>query len=161
MTYRDRARGERTLSPNLTPLLDVILQLIVFFMMLIHFGAQLEGGSISVRLPRTPSALPGTDLPLERLVISVDVEGRLIFEDSILDGESAKVWWAEQGRVRRKGRAILGIDEIEGPVDELPTLVVVRADRDAGYGAVRAVLANAQEEGFAHFSLITTRSREP
>ena len=32
------------LNPNLTPLLDVVLQLITFFMMLVHFGTQAGGG---------------------------------------------------------------------------------------------------------------------
>lgn len=161
MAYRDRNKSEGALSPNLTPLLDVILQLIVFFMMLIHFGTQLEGASVAVRLPRTPSALPGSDLPLERLVVSVDPDGRLIFEKTILDEASAKVWWAEQAKIRKSGREILGVGTVEGPVTELPTLVVVRADREASYGAVRRMLSAAQEEGFARFSLVTLRSRTP
>ena len=32
-------------NPNLTPLLDVVLQLITFFMMLVHFGTRLEGST--------------------------------------------------------------------------------------------------------------------
>ena len=46
-----RAAIERAASsvanPNLTPLLDVVLQLITFFMMLVHFGSRLEGSTRS------------------------------------------------------------------------------------------------------------------
>ena len=35
--------------------------------------------------------------------------------------------------------------------------MIVRADRAASYGAVRRTLATAQEQGFAHFSLVVLR----
>ena len=46
MAYRNRSRGEGAFQLNLTPLLDVVLQLITFFMMLIHFGTKIEGAAI-------------------------------------------------------------------------------------------------------------------
>ena len=54
--------GDGGFNLNLTPLLDVVLQLITFFMMLIHFGTKLEGATKAVRLPVAPAALPGADL---------------------------------------------------------------------------------------------------
>ena len=45
--------------------------------------------------------------------------------------------------------------------DELPTVVILRADRDASYGTVRRTLAEAQERGFAHFSLVVLRRDQP
>ena len=55
MPRRHRDRSEGMMNPNLTPLLDVVLQLITFFMMLIHFGSQLEGESKAIRLPTAPA----------------------------------------------------------------------------------------------------------
>ena len=52
-----RPSPSHSLNPNLTPLLDLVLQLITFFMMLIHFGNQLEGETRAVRLPVAPAAL--------------------------------------------------------------------------------------------------------
>jgi biopolymer transport protein ExbD len=130
-------------------------------MMLIHFGTKLEGENLKVRLPRTPAALPGADLPIERLVVAIDSDGRLLFEGSSYDEASAKVWWAAQAKTRKKGQEILGVPNAEAPATELPTLVVVRADREASYGTVRRMLSAAQEEGFARFSLVTLRSRKP
>lgn len=141
---------------NLTPLLDVVLQLITFFMMLIHFGTRLEASTRAVKLPVAPAALPGADLALDRLTVVVDDRGRLLAgKDEALEGPAAETWWAEQAALRRGGQETLG-----GPADELPTVVVVRADRLASYGAVRRALASAQQRGFAHFSLVVLRSLE-
>src|SRR4051812_40850054 len=151
MPRRHRDRSEGVVNLNLTPLLDVVLQLITFFMMLIHFGTKLEGASRAVRLPVAPAALPGADLALDRLVVSVDERGRLLTNagegqeragtpPEARDGPAAEAWWAEQAALRRGGQETLG-----GPVaEELPTVVIVRADRRASYGAVRRVLASAQ-----------------
>ena len=93
MAYRRRGRGgsDVVLAPNLTPLLDVVLQLITFFMMLIHFGSRLEGEARTVRLPVTPSALPGTDLAIETADISLLADEWAVIAE-LLDGLSAEQW---------------------------------------------------------------------
>jgi biopolymer transport protein ExbD len=151
-----RRRDPDTFQLNLTPLLDVVLQLITFFMMLVHFGTKIEGATKAVRLPVAPAALPGSDLGFDRLIVGIDRGGRLLVGDEPLDEEAARTWWTEQARIRRAGQESLG-----GPREELPTVVVIRADKDASYGAVRRSLTVAQQRGFAHFSLIVLRSREP
>ena len=155
---RRRVRGSfpSTFELNLTPLLDVVLQLITFFMMLVHFGSRIEGEAKSVRLPVAPAALPGGDLGLDRLVVAVDRLGRLIVGDEIRSGEASSRWWSDQARKRRDGRRILG-----GPGEEVPTLVVIRADRNAAYGDVRKILAQAQAAGFVHFTMVVLRQEKP
>jgi biopolymer transport protein ExbD len=155
MSLRERSRGGETFSLNLTPLLDVVLQLITFFMMLIHFGTKLEGATKEVRLPYAPAALPGSDLTLDRLLVAMDRSGRLLVPGGPLEGKAADAWWAEQARKRLEGQESLG-----GPAQELATVVVLRADKDASYGTVRRTLTTAQERGFAHFSLIVLRGRQ-
>jgi biopolymer transport protein ExbD len=164
------------ISPNLTPLLDVVLQLITFFMMLIHFGSKLEGANRAIRLPVAPAALPGSDLTIDRLPVAVDRQGALRIGDRALAGPEASAWWAEQAKARRAGLELLhpgrggepGTDVDPGPGassgpagDELPTVVILRGDRDASYGMVRRILAEAQERGFAQFSLVVLRSDKP
>jgi biopolymer transport protein ExbD len=146
------------LNPNLTPLLDVVLQLITFFMMLVHFGTRLEGAINTVALPRAPAALPGTDLTFDRLAVAIDTQGRLLVRGRALDADAASAWWAEQARMRRSGLEALG-DVSAQSGKELPTVVVVRADRVASYAAVQRTLAEAQDKGFAHFSLVVLRGR--
>jgi biopolymer transport protein ExbD len=146
------------LNPNLTPLLDVVLQLITFFMMLVHFGTRLEGATKAVRLPLAPAALPGSDLTFDRLSVVLDARGRLQVGGQWLDEEAAAAWWAQQAKARKTGLEALG--DRGAAAEELPTVVIVRADRAASFGAVRRTLATAQEQGFAHFSLVVLRRRE-
>jgi biopolymer transport protein ExbD len=165
---RTARRSSGILSPNLTPLLDVVLQLITFFMMLVHFGSRVEGADRRVRLPVAPAALPGSDLTFDRLAVALDARGNLRVGGQVLEGAKASAWWDAQARSRRAGVELLGPGQA-GPNggtsappaptaapggDELPTVVIVRADREASYGMVRRTLAEAQERGFANFSLV-------
>ena len=138
-----------TIELNLTPLLDVVLQLITFFMVLVYFGTKIEGGLSSIRLPIAAASLPHGNLGLDRIVVAIDRDGRLLVEGKANTKKSPETWWSEQAAKRREGRKLLG-----GPVNELGTLVVIRADRDASYGQVRKTLAQAQVAGFAHFTLV-------
>jgi biopolymer transport protein ExbD len=152
---RRRNRGGEVFNLNLTPLLDVVLQLITFFMMLIHFGTNLEGGTKEIHLPYAPAALPGLDLPLDRLVATLDARGKLVVAGNALDEKAALAWWEKEAAIRRSGQELLG-----GEVIELPTVVILRADRAAPYGTVRRTLGAAQQRGFAHFSLVVLRRPE-
>jgi biopolymer transport protein ExbD len=144
-------------NPNLTPLLDVVLQLITFFMMLVHFGTRLEGSTRLVRLPVAPAALPGSDLTFDRLAVVLDAQGRLRVRGQALDEAAAAAWWAEQAKARRAGLETLG--EPSAAAEDLATVVILRADRSTSYGAVRRTLTAAQDQGFAHFSLVVLRRR--
>src|SRR5829696_5235693 len=108
MSRRSRNRGEAKVDVNLTPLLDVVLQLITFFMMLVHFGTQIEGATAEIRLPVAPAGLPGTDLALDRMVVSIDARGALRIGDGALVGRAAEAWWGEQAERRRAGLETLG-----------------------------------------------------
>ncbi len=155
MPRRSRMASLAVATPNLTPLLDVVLQLITFFMMLVHFGTRLEGSTKAVRLPVAPAALPGSDLTFDRLAVVLDARGRLRVDGPALDEAAAALWWAEQAQARRAGLETLG--DPGAAADDLPTVVILRADRAASYGAVRRTLAAAQDQGFAHFSLVVLR----
>ena len=153
MSRRRRKRGEARVDVNLTPLLDVVLQLITFFMMLVHFGTKIEGASAEVRLPVAPAGMPGGELAVDRMVVTIDARGALVVGEKAVRGRAAAAWWLEEARRRRAGLETLG-----RPAGELPTLVIIRADKEAPYGAVRTALASAQERGFSHFTLVVLRS---
>jgi biopolymer transport protein ExbD len=142
LSHRRRPATSSVLNPNLTPLLDVVLQLITFFMMLVHFGTRLEGATRAVRLPVAPAALPGSDLTFDQLGVAMDAGGRLLVRGRALDEEAASKWWADQAKIRRAGLQALGNSQPPGD-DLLPTVVILRAD--------------AQDKGFAHFSLVVLR----
>ena len=104
---RSPHRSLGMISPNLTPLLDVVLQLITFFMMLVHFGTRLEGANRAVRLPVAPAALPGSSLTIDRLPVAIDRRGALRIGNQVLAGAEASAWWAEQANSRRAGLELL------------------------------------------------------
>ena len=102
-----------------------------------------------MRLPVAPAALPGSDLTFDRLGVAMDAQGRLLVADEALDEEAASAWWADQAKARRAGLETLG--EPAAGDDLLPTVVILRADRAASYGAVRRTLAEAQDQGLRPF----------
>jgi len=143
------------LELNLTPLLDVVLQLITFFMMLVHFGTQIEAAETEVRLPVAPAALPAAGLGDDQLVVTINAAGDLMVDGRTLEPEQADRWWANQA-----DRRLAGAEAIGSSATELPTQVVVRADRNATYGAVRSTLSTAQRVGFARFTLVVLRPED-
>jgi biopolymer transport protein ExbD len=155
-----RRRGEpQRLDLNLTPLLDVILQLITFFMMLVHVSSKIEASEQIIRLPVAPAGLPTGVLGDDRLIVTIDATGALLpGPGAPLAADAATDWWAEQAQLRKEGLAALTDDP--GMLAELPTRVLVRADRDAPYGSVRSALSSAQASGFARFSLVVLRSED-
>jgi len=153
---RRHSRADDRLDPNLTPLLDVVLQLITFFMMLVHFGSRIEGAEASIRLPIAPAALPSGDLVLERLVVAVNADGDLVVGGHARSGAAAATWWNEQAGIRRKELKLAA-----APGQELATQVILRGDRDAPYGTIRQTLKTAQAAGFVHFSLVVEREERP
>lgn len=154
MPNRIRSKAPLRAEPNLVPMLDVVLQLIVFFMMLVHFGTRLEGASLAVRLPSAPVALPGGEFALDRLLVVIDERGRLLDSQSRpIDPAAETTWWADQSARRRAGLKLLG----EPDPAVLPTLVILRADRLAPFGAVKRVLATAQVHGFTRFTFVVLR----
>ena len=78
-------------EPNLTPLLDVVFQLITFFMLVINFSN--ENYDARVRLPVAGSARPveeGEKAATEdRLVLNVDRQGHLLMNGEVLTATKA------------------------------------------------------------------------
>jgi biopolymer transport protein ExbD len=128
-------------------LLDVVLQLIVFFLMLVHFGTRIEGQALGARVPAAAASRATVEDSGATLVVGIDAGGRLVAGEPAvaLEEDDAEAWWAAEGE--RRGENVS------------TTLVLVRADRDARFGAVRRALATAQAHGFARFSLVVERER--
>src|SRR5213079_634645 len=63
-------------EPNLTPLLDVVLQLLMFFMMCVNFVT--EQVNEDIKLPVAQSARPMDKSEVDILLLNVDAQGRLV-----------------------------------------------------------------------------------
>src|SRR5258708_75652 len=77
-------------EPNLTPLLDVVFQLITFFMLVINFTQ--DNYDLRIKLPIAGSARPLDDPKAaeeDRLVLNIDKHGDLLFNGKSLRGGPA------------------------------------------------------------------------
>ncbi len=125
-------------EPNLTPLLDVVFQLITFFMLVINFSN--DNYDVTIKLPVAGSARPIDDgakaAAEDRLVLNIDSKGQLRFNGKVMStGEAAQTIKFEADLARLNQKTLSG--KKADPAAGLPTRVVIRADRD---GRVRADL---------------------
>jgi biopolymer transport protein ExbD len=133
--------------PNLTPILDMVFQLITFFMLVANFqAASLDQ---NLRLPVVGSARPVESQGVESLlVLNIDKEGNLIvygqprpIKDYIAKEANASLIAAR--------RTLPDIQEGQ----DLPTIVVVRADRNTPCRLFNNVIRECQARGFRKFAL--------
>ena len=146
------AVGELKAEPNLTPLLDIVFQLITFFMLVINFSQ--DNYDARIKLPVAGSARPQDDadkLNDERLVLNVDKMGNMIFNGEVLSGEQAS------GKIRLEAQiARQNIKTLRGkvnPGEPLPARVVIRADRDTPFAALYNLIKTCQTNGYQKFDL--------
>ena len=138
MRFRRRPREE--LELNLTPLIDVVFLLLIFFMVSTTFQKESE---ISLQLPRA-SAEPPESAP-ERLEIVIDAAGGFYVNDQELlkrDVESLQT----------------ALYELAGGDRELP--VTIRADAQTPHQAVVTAMDAAARLGMLRLSIATSRSAE-
>ncbi|MCL4190497.1 MAG: biopolymer transporter ExbD [Thermoguttaceae bacterium] len=141
-------------EPNLTPILDMVFQLITFFMLVINFKtASLD---LSLRLPVIGSARPVDTKGQETLLIlNVNSQGELMVYGAARDIERyiAGEAQADLLAARKNNR------DIEAG-DELPTTVVVRADQATPFHLLNRVITTCQQHGYRRFAL-KAMNKEP
>jgi biopolymer transport protein ExbD len=139
-------------EPNLTPLLDVVFQLITFFMLVINFTS--ENYDQRVHLPIAGSARPVEDsqrVSEDRLVLNVDRDGHLL-----IGGEAQSLTEAIQTIRHQADLVKLNLRASGGKFDPntgLPTTIVFRADRDTTFASVMNLINACQTQGFRKFAL--------
>jgi biopolymer transport protein ExbD len=134
-------------EPNLTPILDMVFQLITFFMLVMTFkSAEID---FNLKLPVVGSARPvKTEGRTGLLVLNVDQAGNVRTTQAIRDLDSF---------IRVQSQATLIANRMT-PAEleaggELPTTVIIRADRGTPFGKLNRVIKACQEGGFRKFAL--------
>jgi biopolymer transport protein ExbD len=123
---------------NLTPLIDVVFLLLIFFMVSTTFEHQ---SRIQVELPEA-SAEPTTP-EAESLEIIVDAQGRYFI--------------GEEQVVNTQLKTLMGaITKVIGDRTDMP--VIVRADANSPHQSVVTVLDATSQLGLTRISLATTKS---
>jgi biopolymer transport protein ExbD len=138
-------------QPNLTPILDMVFQLITFFMLVINFKTATLDRNLS--LPVVGSARPVDNAGREDvLVLNIDAAGRLMVFGEPRDMASYIASEARASQLLAK-RTIAGFR----PGGDLPTTVVVRADRAVPFSLLNQVFKTCQMHGYRRFTLKTAR----
>ena len=146
------AGGDLKAEPDLTPLLDVVFQLITFFMLVINFGN--DNYDNRIKLPVAGSARPQDDASRnveERLILNVDKDGNLLFNGQVLGSDEATKRIKLEAQIARANLKTLNA-KVE-PGEGLPARVVIRADRDTPFSAWYSLVTTCQVNGFQKFDL--------
>jgi biopolymer transport protein ExbD len=139
-------------EPNLTPLLDVVFQLITFFMLMINFSS--DNYDRRITLPVAGSARPVEDdqtVSEDRLVLNIDSKGHLL-----MGGEAQPIHKAVQTIHHQAELIRLNLKASRQKLDPsgaLPTTIVLRADREATSASVLDLIKACQSNGFRKFAL--------
>ena len=142
------------LQPNLTPILDMVFQLITFFMLVINFkSASMDR---NLKLPVVGSALPpGAKSPEDVLVLNINSAGELIVYGEQKEPEAYLA--AEAATSRLTARRLIPGFRVS---DELPTMVVIRADQATPFRLLNRIMTLCQTNGFRQFSLKALNKQE-
>ena len=134
-----------SMEPNLTPMLDMVFQLITFFMLVINFKAQ--SLDAAVKLPVVGSAMPvDTKGQEEFLLLNITDKGDLRVFGETRDAEK---FIANEARLARLKNSVAGKKNAK----ELEEIVVIRADKNTPFKLLNKVLEICRNHGFRRFSL--------
>ncbi len=125
---------------NLTPLIDVVFLLLIFFMVSTTFEHQ---SRIKIDLPEA-SAAP-TSQEDESLEILIDAQGRYFIGDQQVVNTTAKTL---------KSAISKAVGEREG------LTVIIRADAETPHQAVITALDVTSQLGLTHISLATSKTQD-
>lgn len=135
-------------EPNLTPILDLVFQLITFFMLVTSFkSAEID---MNLKLPVVGSARPTeTDGRVGVMVLNIDKTGNLVLYGHPVPNI--------EGYIRSEALACMlknriTADDLAAGSD-LPTTVVIRADRAATFHMLNRVIKACQDNGYRKFAL--------
>lgn len=126
-------------SVDLTPLIDVVFLLLIFFMVSTTFERQ---ALLKVDLPEASEVDDRTELP-ESLELVIDSEGRMYLNDMRLVDSTEQTLRA-------------AIQEAVGDERSLP--LILRADRLTAHHHVVTAMDVAAQLGFRNLSIATDRS---
>ncbi len=133
-------------EPNLTPILDMVFQLITFFMLVINFKAQAM--DLTLKLPILGSARPVKvgEGDSDFIVLNIDSKGGLK-----VGGIEKKLPEFIKQEAQRSLDQHPGTNAQLG--DGLLTSIVLRADQNTPFSTLNQVIKTCQASGFRKFLL--------
>ena len=132
MNFSTRIKRRGLTDINLTPLVDIVFILLIFFLITSTF---VQSPGIDVNLPKAKSASETTQS--QSIVITVDEDGQLIYQGEITDIGALS-------------------DTLSKLYKESPGhQIVIQADETTHHGAVVEAMDPAREAGFRKLGIAT------
>jgi biopolymer transport protein ExbD len=135
-------------EPNLVPLLDLVLQLIMFFMITVNF-VQADQFDESIHLPEAQNAVPLDQTAEDWVFLNLGSDGRLrgMGQQDLDNPQKVKAY------LQRERDALERANKDKGKTGDLKVVVVLRADKNARYKDVWEVLQSCTEAGYRRWQL--------
>ncbi len=149
------ASSGESYEPNLTPILDMVFQLITFFMLVINFKA--SSMDLSLNLPVLGSAKPlAYEGRHEPITLNLNHDGSARAYGEVVDLEAFIPREAEVLKLLLKS-------EVNQPDDgSIPVPVVIRADKTVSFEQVMKTMRLCQSSGLTNIALSAmTRQETP
>lgn len=142
-------------EPNLTPLLDMVLQLLMFFILCANFATTQVNETI--KLPVMQSAVPADKRETDLLYLNLKDDGALevLGKDPMRKPQEVRSFLRtyRDDTLRAQGTEKLG---------DLRTIIVLRADKNADYKDVFQLLHWCKEVGYRKYQMrAMTRTETP
>ena len=132
-------------KPNLTPMLDMVFQLVTFFMLVMNFKA--ASMDLTLKLPVIGSAQPADARGQGSvLVLNINADGQLVVYGEKQDADKY---------IANEASAAYYVAKVDKPDlkygDELPVTIVLRADKDIPFHLLNHLVQLCQRNGFRKF----------
>ncbi len=130
MKFRKQKNGKSGAGAtlDLTPIVDVVFNLLIFFALSLNFAA--TSGGINVKLPSASSAEP---VKTEQVTVNLTQAGQVYYNDKEIN-----------------------IDELAPKLQEIEdkdSLIIIRADNAVAHGKVVEVMDIVKSEGFSKLAI--------
>lgn len=138
MNFKRKSRNKlNSISAlDLTPMIDVVFNLLIFFAVSLNFVA--TSGGINVNLPEASSAKP---IKTENITIDLSKSGKMYFNNEVATKEEIKNKLKE--------------------VKDKNSLIIIRADNDVKHGKVVEAMDLAKIEGFSKLAIAVDQIPKP
>ncbi len=117
-------------DPNLVPLLDLVFQLIMFFMITVNF-VRVDQINEDISLPVAQAAVPMEKSAEEYIFLNIDKNGRLVGSLEDLNGGRKLEEYLKSKMTELERQARFRGDKTDPKV-----VLVLRADKDARYKSI-------------------------
>jgi biopolymer transport protein ExbD len=144
-------------EPDMTPMIDIVFQLLTFFMIVSNF--ENTKADERVKLPRDTLAKPPEVKPRDELVLNIgfnrNLQGEKTDPDPVLFYAGYDI---PIDKIRPELEQERRLFVLKGGEDSLKDVsVIIRADADVPTGMVQNLIKLGQDVGFTKFSLKATQ----